>query len=421
MKLKLEEKYFKWGLTVFLVVTACIIVFFAIYRYQGFFNIINYVYGILSPFVVGLIFAYLLCPLYNVTTRGSYSIVKNYMDNDNLAMTISKGISTFVSLAFFFVVIGGICWMIIPGLFESLTHIVEILPASIEQLIAWIEAQIPNNVQLQATLENMVNRFYGNIMEYLQTTLLPNYVEVATSISTGVFSLLKILGDFFIGVIICAYFLNIKDKFAGQAKKIILATFSEEKSEEILQGAVYTNKTFGRFISGNLIDAALVGVLCFIFMSLFGWEYPLLISCIVGITNIIPFFGPFIGAIPSALLLLMIDPMQCLYFCIFILILQQVDGNIIVPKILGDTTGIASFWVLFAILVGGGLMGFWGMILGIPVFAVFYTYFSRSVNRRLGKRGFSTDTKDYMIDQYRIKPVKVKHQVEGLRDEIINK
>lgn len=421
MKLNLEEKYFKWGLTVFIVISASICVFFAFYRYKAVLGAIDTVYGILSPFVVGLVFAYLLCPLYNVTTRKAYSILKNRFRKDKLAMSFSKGISTFVSLVFFFVVIGGVCWMIIPGLVESLTHIVEILPASIDQLIAWIETQIPNNTQMQTTLENLVNRFYGNVMEYLEMTLLPNYMEVATSISTGVFSILKILKDFFIGVIVCAYFLNIKDKFAAQAKKLILATFSEEKSEEILVGAQYTNKTFGGFISGKLIDSAIIGVLCFIFMTLFHWEYPLLISCIIGITNIIPFFGPFIGAIPSALLILMVNPAQCLYFLIFILALQQLDGNVIGPKILGDTTGIASFWVLFSILVGGGLMGFVGMIIGIPLFAVFYTYFSRMVNRRLGKRGFSTDTKDYMIDQYRIKPVKVKHQVEGLRDEIINK
>ncbi|MBP3385183.1 MAG: AI-2E family transporter [Firmicutes bacterium] len=421
MKLKFEEKYVKWGLTIFFVISACICVFFAFYRYKAVLNAIDFIYGILSPFVVGLVFAYLLCPLYNFLTRSTYSVLKNNIKKDSRAMALSKGVSTFVSLVVFFAVIGGVCWMIIPGLVESLTHIVEIFPASIEQLIAWIDAKIPNNVQMQATLENLVNRFYGNVMEYLEATLLPNYMEVATSISTGVFSILKLLKDFFIGVIVCAYFLNIKDKFAAQAKKLILATFSEEKSEEILVGAQYTNKTFGGFISGKLIDSAIIGVLCFISMTLFGWEYPLLISCIVGITNIIPFFGPFIGAIPSALLILMVNPIQCIYFLIFILALQQLDGNVIGPKILGDTTGIASFWVLFSILVGGGLMGFVGMIIGIPIFAIFYTYFSRSINRRLGKRGFSTDTNDYIIDQYRIKPVKVKHQVEGLRDEIINK
>lgn len=156
-------------------------------------------------------------------------------------------------------------------------------------------------------------------------------------------------------------------------------------------------------------------------MSLLGWEYPLLISCIVGLTNIIPFFGPFIGAVPSALLILMVNPMQCIYFLIFILILQQVDGNIIGPKILGDSTGLSSFWVMFAILVGGGLFGFVGMVIGIPVFAVFYTYFSRAVNRRLDKRGFSTDIRDYTIDKYRVKEKKKKSKKEGPGNGIIKK
>lgn len=421
MKLNFEEKYYKWGLTVFLVITACIIVFFCIYRYKAVLNAIDFVYGIISPFVVGMVFAYLLCPLYNRATRGAYRILAPKFKNDRRAMSLSKGISTFVSLFVFFLVITGVMWMIIPGLIDSLSNIVEILPSSIDQLIEWTAHQIPNNIELQALLGDMINRVYGNLMEYLEKTLLPNYMEIVTSISTGVFSLLKLVGNFFIAVIVCAYFLNIKDKFAGQAKKLILATFSEEKANEFLQGAQYTNKTFGGFISGKLIDSAIIGVLCFIFMTLFGWEYPLLISCIIGITNIIPFFGPFIGAIPSALLILMVDPLQCLYFLIFILALQQLDGNVIGPKILGDTTGIASFWVLFSILVGGGLMGFVGMIIGIPIFAVFYTYFSRGINRRLGKRGFSTDTNDYIIDQYRVKPEKSKRKMEGLRDEIINK
>ena len=421
MKVNFEEKYFKWGLTVFLVVTACIFVFFAVYRYQAVLNAIDFVYGILSPFVIGMVFAYLLCPLYNVTTRGVYTAVGKKMKNDRRAITLSKGVSTFVALVVFFLIITGVCWMIIPGLVDSITHIVEVFPSGIDQLMAWLDNHITNNEQLKNILESYINKFYGNTMEFLENTLLPNYMEVATSISTGVLEIFNVVKNFFIGVIVCAYFLNSKDKFAAQSKKLILATFSEERAEEILQGARYTNKTVGGFINGKIIDSAIIGVLCFICMSIFGWEYPLLISCIVGITNIIPFFGPFIGAIPSALLLLMVNPMQCVYFLIFILILQQLDGNVIGPKILGESTGLASFWVLFAILVGGGLMGFVGMIIGIPLFAVFYTYFSRSINRRLGKRGFSTDTNEYMIDQYKVKPDKTKNKVEGLRDEIINR
>ena len=158
-----------------------------------------------------------------------------------------------------------------------------------------------------------------------------------------------------IAIIICVYFLNSKDTFAAQIKKIILSVFKKNTADEILQGAAFTNKTFGGFINGKLIDSLIIGIICFIVMSIFGWEYTLLISCIIGITNIIPFFGPFIGAIPSALLLLMVDYRQCVYFVIFIFILQQFDGNILGPKILGDSTGLASFWVLFAVLIGGGL------------------------------------------------------------------
>lgn len=421
MKIKLEEKYFKWGVTVFLVITACILVFFAVYRYKAVLNAIDFICGILSPFIVGLVFAYLLCPLYNITTRGIYAKINGKFRSDRRALTVSKGFATFVSMLVFFLIIIGICWMIIPGLIESIKHIIEIFPSSIEQLTAWVNHHISNNIQLQETVESIINMVYDKVMAYIETTLIPNYMDVAASISTGVVGLLKFIKDFFIGIIICVYFLNSKDQFAAQSKKLILVLFSEEKAEEIMQGARYTNKTFGGFISGKLIDSAIIGVLCFICMSIFGWEYALLISCIVGITNIIPFFGPFIGAIPSALLLLMVNPAQCVYFLIFVLVLQQVDGNVIGPKILGDSTGLASFWVLFAILVGGGLMGFVGMIIGIPVFAVFYTYFGRSVNRALDKRGFSTDTEAYMIDKYRVKPDKNKDKVEGLRNEIINK
>ena len=219
------------------------------------------------------------------------------------------------------------------------------------------------------------------------------------------------LTDFFIGIIISIYFLNSKDTFLAQIKKVILATFKESTAQEIFEGAAFTNKTFGGFISGKIIDSIIIGIICFLVMSIFGWEYSLLISCIVGITNIIPFFGPFIGAIPSVLLLLMMNPWHALYFAIFAILLQQFDGNILGPKILGDSTGLESFWVLFAVLVGGGLFGFIGMIVGIPVFAVIYYYVGRQLNRRLAKKGFSTDLNDYRIDPYRTRGPKKERRL----------
>jgi len=201
--------------------------------------------------------------------------------------------------------------------------------------------------------------------------------------------------DFFIGVIICAFFINRKEVFLAQAKKTIVAVFREDHADGILRGAAFTNKTFWGFISGKLIDSLVIGILCFIAMSILHWPYAVLISVIIGVTNIIPFFGPFIGAIPSAFLMFMVSPKLCLAFIVFVFILQQVDGNIIGPKILGETTGLSSIWVIFAILVGSGLFGVLGMILGVPVFAVLYAYFCYWINRRLEKKGLSTDLWDY--------------------------
>lgn len=417
MKLRLEETHVKWGVTAFLAVTACIIVFFAIYRFSVLSEIIGVVTGILTPFIYGMVFAYLLCPVYNLVTRNLYRFFNRKMRNPKKTLTLAKGSATFVSLLLFAVIITGICWMIIPGLVDSVVHIVNILPASMQQFSDWIDAKTMRYPELQATLENWIVRFTDNIIRYVEETMLPGYMEVATSISTGVFSVINVLKNFFIGIIICAYFLNSKDLFAAQSKKLILATCSERRANRILEGAMFTNKTFGGFINGKIIDSIIIGIICFIVMSIFKWEYPLLISCIIGLTNVIPFFGPFIGAVPSALLLLMVSPMQCVYFLIFIVILQQVDGNIIGPKILGDSTGLSSFWVMFAILVGGGLFGFMGMVVGIPMFAVFYAYFSSAVNKRLDKRGFSTNTKDYIVDKYRVRrPAKGKK--EGKRNGI---
>lgn len=420
MKLKFENRYLQAGMTAFLTITACIVIFFIIYRYDNFADTVDKVVDIIKPFIYGLVFAYLLCPFYNMVTRSCYRILNHKMKKQKHVLPFSKGIATFFSLLLFFIIIVGVCWMIIPGLIDSVAHIIEILPDSMNHLTEWLESKTGSYPELQVAVESWAIHFTDNIMDYFQEKMLPSYVNLVTSISTGVFSIVGVVSDFFIGIIICAYFLNSKDLFAAQAKKLVLAICREAYAEELLRGAKFTNRTFGGFINGKLIDSAIIGVLCFICMTIFGWEYPLLISCVVGLTNVIPFFGPFIGAIPSALLILMVNPMQCIYFLIFILCLQQLDGNVIGPKILGDSTGLASFWVLFSVLVGGGLFNFAGMVLGIPVFAVFYAYFSRFVNNRLDKKGFSTDIKDYTIDKYRVKPER-KREDEGIANEIVTK
>lgn len=403
MKIRFEEKHIKWGLTAFLVVLCSIIVFFAIYRLRDVSEVINVILAILTPFIYGLVMAYLLCPVYNFTVRSIYALTKRVNVNIPRPLTVSKAVASLVSIIVLLVVITGILWMIIPGLVESIANIIQLLPDSMDSLRSWLDVKLVGWPEAQAILNGWINNFTENAIAFVTERLLPEYSSIAAGISEGVMGVFNVVKNFFLGIIICVYFLNSKENFAAQMKKIIMAVFSRKAADEIVQGAHFTNRTFGGFINGQIIDSFIIGLICFIVMTLFGWEYTLLISCIIGITNIIPFFGPFIGAIPSALLLLMVDTRQCIYFVIFIIILQQFDGNILIPKIQGSSTGLASFWVLFAVLVGGGLFGFIGMVIGIPMFAVIYAYVSRAINNRLEKRGLATDLAEYKVDNYTVR------------------
>lgn len=423
MKIRFEEKHIKWGLTAFLVVLCSIIVFFAIYRLRDVSEVINVILAILTPFIYGLVMAYLLCPIYNFTVRSIYALTKRVNVNIPRPLTVSKAVASLVSIIVLLVVITGILWMIIPGLVESIANIIQLLPDSMDSLRSWLDVKLVGWPEAQAVLNGWINNFTENAIAFVTERLLPEYSSIAAGISEGVMGVFNVVKNFFLGIIICVYFLNSKENFAAQMKKIIMAVFSRKAADEIVQGAHFTNRTFGGFINGQIIDSFIIGLICFIVMTLFGWEYTLLISCIIGITNIIPFFGPFIGAIPSALLLLMVDTRQCIYFVIFIIILQQFDGNILIPKIQGSSTGLASFWVLFAVLVGGGLFGFIGMVIGIPMFAVIYAYVSRAINNRLEKRGLATDLAEYKVDNYTVRrkterkrPLKMRKRRENDED-----
>ena len=409
-KIVLEKKHYQWGLTAFLVLVLSVLVLFGLYRIDAVAECFKILNKVLAPILYGLVMAYLLCPIYNFTVSKTYAGLNKGKYKFKYDMTVAKVVGTIISMAILLVIIGGVLWMIIPGLFDSIMKVIAILPSGLDKFSAWVDIKFAKMPFAQKSLDDWSENITSHLIDYATNTILPKSGTLVESISGTLIEAFGMMFDFFIGIIVCVYFLNIKDTLGAQAKKIIIAHFKESRAESILEGASFTNKTFGGFISGKIIDSIIIGIICFIVMSIFGWEYSLLISCIIGITNIIPFFGPFIGAIPSALLLLIVNPMHCLYFIIFIFILQQFDGNILGPKILGDSTGISSFWVLFSVLVGGGLFGFIGMILSIPVFAVLSTYFTRSLNKRLKKKGFSTNTLDYKVDKYRTKKPRQKRK-----------
>ncbi len=410
MRIKLEKQHYQWGLTAFLVILCSVLVFFILYKFSILSGLAETILNVISPFIYGIVMAYLVCPIYNFTVGGIYRLLNRGPNKLKLDMTISKICGSVVSLAVIVIVVAGVLWMVIPGLFDSITMVVEMLPAGFKSLNEWVNHAFANLPIAQEAFDKWSDNITSYALNFATNTILPKSGDVATAVSGAMINAFGVFFNFLLGVIICIYFLNMKDILAAQAKKLILALFRESTAEEILLGADYTNKTFGGFISGKILDSLIVGVICFIVMTVFGWEYSLLISCIIFVTNIIPFFGPFIGAIPSALLLMMVNPMHGVYFIIFAIIMQQIDGNILGPLIVGDSTGLASFWVLFSVIVGGGLFGFAGMVLGTPVFAVIYAYCSRALNKRLGKKGFSTSTLDYKVDKYRTKKPREKRR-----------
>jgi len=269
-------------------------------------------------------------------------------------------------------------------------------PTYINNLIKLTESLLEDNPDLEIYVEEILRFYAVDIEDWLNSSIMPMINDIIKSVSMSLISLAKALYNLIIGFIISVYVLGNKERFASQAKKIAYAFMERKTANHTIRVFRFINRTFIGFFGGKIIDSAIIGMICFVGTSIMNTPYALLISVIVGVTNIIPFFGPFIGAIPCTILILFAEPIQALYFVIFILILQQVDGNIIGPKILGDSTGLSSFWVIFSITLFGGLFGLLGMIIGVPVFAVLFAFIKSSAETKLAQKGLPTETSTYM-------------------------
>lgn len=405
MKRLLENKHARLMLMIFIVGALLIIFNQIVGNYESFSDGVGTIKTIISPFIYGFVMAYLLSPIYNATVRGLYKLLGKYFKNKQRLFSFCKLVASVVAVVCLIGAVAGLIALIVPQVIESLTGILKSLPQRLTQLSALFNdiTSKMDNKRLAMKMSEIYAQVQTNLIELAQTKLLPGMGTLVGQVSTQVILTLKTMMNVMIGVMACVYMLNSKERFQGQFKKVILATLPKEKAEAVFDFAKFTNRTFGGFINGKIIDSIIIGIICFILMEIFGFPYPILISAIIGITNVIPFFGPFIGAIPAAIIILLVSPIHALYFLILIFILQQVDGNIIGPAILGNTTGIASFWVLFSIVIGGGLFGFIGMVLGVPVFAIIYYYFSRSINKRLEAKGLEFRTDSYEdLNKYKI-------------------
>jgi len=399
-------------------ISLSIIFFFLIYRFDGFGDAISTLTGILMPFIYGAVIAYLLKPVCNTIESFLRRFIPEKMHG------LVNVLSVTLTILFGLLLIYALCMMIIPQLITSVTTLYYTAQRNLAKFVQWANHVefIENNQQIMDMLNSAYATISTNIDDLIKTRLLPSMQNIVSGAAVGVLNVVTMAKNLIIGIIVAVYMLASRKRFVQQAKLVLYSIFKPRWAELIKEEVKYADKMFGGFINGKIMDSAIIGVICYICCAIMRMPYVVLVSVIVAVTNIIPVFGPFIGAVPTALIILLVSPMKCLIYVIFIIVLQQIDGNIIGPKILGNSTGINGFWIMFAILLGGGLFGFIGMLLGVPVFVVIYAGLERLVDHGLKKRGLQTETAEYMdldyIDDATMQPVRLPQEVpdESLKD-----
>lgn len=416
---RIFSKYFLWGLTGFLTVVACILFYFIINNTAKIAELIKTINKIMMPVYFALIIAYLLAPILNfIEKKIIWPIARKMKVADSpKSRKVVRAIGILITIVLSLAFVIGLMVMMISQIVPSITKLAENYEIYVSNFQLWVK----NTLSKNPTLVNAILDITGNSSEQVETYItedmwtniskfLPfinndgqidweKMQEYLKTIIGGVGKAFSVLWNSVLGLMISVYLLAGKEKFAGRSKKLTYSIFPRHAANELIKDVRFANKTFIGFFGGKVIDSIIIGVLCFIGTTILHTPYAALVSLFVGITNIIPYFGPFIGAIPSALLIFLVDPMHpwnMIFFVIFILVLQQIDGNLIGPKILGDSTGLEGFWVIFAITVFGGCFGIPGMIIGVPLFAIIYAGLRALAAKSLTKKKLSSDSLDYV-------------------------
>ena len=389
--MRFDKKYLYWGLTAFAVICGVVVFYDTVFQHSVLLLYLNKLVDILAPVFYGFFMAYLLTPIVNWFERKIFP-------------KGGKGIwprATSIFLSWVLVVAGlyVLLSILLPQLYESILTLAGNAESYYRNVVQWIQRFLEDNPTAKNWLTNLVQDYYEDAVAWLRNTLLPQAQALITSFTSGlvggVMDFFTFLTNLLVGIIVSVYLLATKEQFAATGCKLTYALFNEKRAAWLVRGVRAVDHIFSGFFRGKLLDSLIVGILCFIFSSIFQFPYAPLISVVVAVTDLIPFFGPFLGAIPSAFLILLDSPIKCLYFIIMIIVLQQLDGNVLAPKILGDSTGLSSFWVIVAILVGGGLWGILGMFIGVPTFACIYTGIRKFSEWRLEKKGLPIHSYNY--------------------------
>ena len=359
-----------------LTATYSIILFFLLLHIAKLFQALGILFSVLTPFFIGFLFAYLLDGLY---TRIRERLLSSFCKRKFLSK-LQKPLALFMTYFILLLAAGLFVYLIIPQLMESMQTLVNNLPSyldSLQSMTGRLHRFLQSNAGIYAHLEKWGTKLSESLNASFSSSL-PQVYGMTKTFATSVFNVL-------IGIIVSAYLLSEKERLKLQVKKLSCVLLPQKIHHKATCIVQLTDCVFSSFVRGQLIDSLIIACLTFLAMWIFKMPYPLLNSTIIGITNIIPIFGPFIGAVPAFFIVLMAQPSKALWFLLLIFILQQIEGNLIAPKIVGNSIGLSGLWVILAITVGGGLFGFMGVLIGIPVFAVLYKLVGTAVNQRLEK------------------------------------
>lgn len=390
------KNYRKWILAAIGIIGAGIAIYFAFLRNEALLRAFKQLVKILMPFWVGGSLAYILSPLCNFLDRYLKELLEQICKSRKRAAGWAHSISCLLTLVALFLGVGIFLWLLIPQLYESIVGLVNSVPLyalevyrKVQPIMEWL------GIEGDSTAVDWMTMARNYAQQFLDNWMMDSLADIASGVTKSVTTVASLVVNTLVSVIVSFYCLNSRKKFALQGKKLVYAVFSRQWAEKVLYRLQFANHAFSGFVSGRILDSAIIGCICFVGCSLLKIAYAPLIAVIVGVTNVIPFFGPFIGGVPSAILVLLENPIQALYFVIFIILLQQFDGNILGPHILSSAVGVSSFWVLFSILLFGGLWGVVGMIIGTPLFAIIYDIAKDWVNGRLDKKGLPLEAYKY--------------------------
>ena len=393
MKFYSNKKYQTAAVYAAVVIAVNVLLVLALNNVGEIFKWFGNIFKVMQPITWGLVVAFLTNPIMEKTASFMRKRIYKTDEARQKASGFIKVISVLITEIIFLGIVVGLVAIVVPELIRSVMDIFNNASLIINNVQSWINKVFRNYPSVEQAATNMLSDFNTDF-----STIIQKIQPMLENVLSGAWGIVTVVKNFLLGFIVSVYMLCCKETLLAQIKKIIIALTRKRTCERIMNVCSQANTVFSGFVTGKIVDSIIIGLICFIGLKIMGVPYSIMISVLIGVTNIIPFFGPIIGAIPSALLILLIEPSKCLIFVIFVVVLQQFDGNILGPKILGDSTGLPGFWVLISLLVFGGLFSFPGMVLAVPTSALIYSFFRSSVEGKLKRKNLPTATDYYKDD-----------------------